>query len=238
LSVVGSPHTTELPLKELEWSLITPPADSICANWAGVISMHSVPLDAEQSKSDNSTRSSTIRPQTLKVILGEKEFWEVMNIIPPTSRNPAAETTTMATTTAETAEMTKKRKHTAALIVSTILSGVLVYLRGEKKTLHGVDVSDDLYIMVLLGSVTSAYTVPAKVLESQEDIAPTTIINRLSEENRKLEDEFGRSRNAEITMLGGFERRGGADAGFGRGGCLWVSSGLVFATVRYCFKPL
>jgi gag-polypeptide of LTR copia-type len=48
---------------------------------------------------------------------------------------------------------------------------------------QGIDVSDNLYIIVLLGSVSSVYTIPVNILESQEDITLTTIINRLLKEN-------------------------------------------------------
>jgi gag-polypeptide of LTR copia-type/Domain of unknown function (DUF4219) len=183
--------------------------------------------------------------QQMELILDEKELWEVVNDTSPTS----AETATTRTA-AETAELIRKRKRAAALIVSTISSGVLVYLRGEKDpsvmwtTLkdryaprtwitcrqilrrftslqmkddddlqahlkhvqnlkleleeQGVDVSDDLFIMVLLSSVTSLYALPVSVLETQEDVTPTTIINRLLEEDRKLNDGSGTARSDHI----------------------------------------
>jgi gag-polypeptide of LTR copia-type/Domain of unknown function (DUF4219) len=194
---------------------------------------------------DHNYRSWT---QQMELILDEKELWEVVNDTSSTS----AET---ATGTTRTAELIRKRKRAAALIVSTISSGVLVYLRGEKDpsvmwttlkdryaprtqiTRHqilprfmslqmkddddlqaqlkhvqnikleleeqGVDVSDDLFIMVLLSLVTSLYALPVSVLETQEDVTPTTIINCLLEEDRKLNDNGGtaRSDHMQIAML-------------------------------------
>jgi hypothetical protein len=61
-----------------------------------------------------------------------------------------------------------------------------------------VNVLDNLYNIVLLGSVTSAYTISISILESQENITLTTIINYLLEENRKLAEYPKRSK---IVML-------------------------------------
>jgi hypothetical protein len=56
--------------------------------------------------------------------------------------------------------------------------------------------------MVLLGSVSSAYTIPMSVLENQEDITLTMIVNRLLEENRKLHEKGARRlEKLEIAML-------------------------------------
>jgi hypothetical protein len=58
--------------------------------------------------------------------------------------------------------------------------------------------------MVLLGSVSLAYTISVSILESQEDITPMMIINRLLEENRKLHEEgAGRSEIMMLTNYGG-----------------------------------
>jgi gag-polypeptide of LTR copia-type len=64
-----------------------------------------------------------------------------------------------------------------------------------------IDVSNDLYIMVLLESVSSAYAIPMSVFESQEDITLTMIINRLLEENRKLHEEGAERSKLEISMV-------------------------------------
>jgi gag-polypeptide of LTR copia-type len=69
--------------------------------------------------------------QQMELIFDEKELWEVVNC-PPTSATISAETATTATMTASTADLTRKRKRAVVLIVSTVSSGVLVYLRGEK----------------------------------------------------------------------------------------------------------
>jgi Domain of unknown function (DUF4219) len=70
--------------------------------------------------------------QQMELILDEKELWEVVNYSPSTSATISAETTMTATTSVGTADLTRKRKRAAALIMSTVSSGVLVYLRGEK----------------------------------------------------------------------------------------------------------
>jgi Domain of unknown function (DUF4219) len=77
---------------------------------------------------DHNYRSWT---QQMELILDKKELWEVVNDTCPTS----VETATTATMTAGTVDLTTKRKRATALIVSTVSSGVLAYLKGEKTPL-------------------------------------------------------------------------------------------------------
>ncbi len=51
---------------------------------------------------------------------------------------------------------------------------------------QGEAVSDSSYISVLLNSAPPRYDVQISILEAQDDVTPTIIINRLLEEYRKL----------------------------------------------------
>jgi hypothetical protein len=68
----------------------------------------------------------------MELVLEKKELWEVINDTHPTS----AETAMTATTTIGTTNLTRKRKRAAALIMSKVSSGVLMYLRGKKTLLQ------------------------------------------------------------------------------------------------------
>src|SRR5579871_458585 len=53
---------------------------------------------------------------------------------------------------------------------------------------QGEVISENIYNTILLSSVPETYHVAVSILESQEQLTPTIIINRLLEESRKLED--------------------------------------------------
>ena len=58
---------------------------------------------------------------------------------------------------------------------------------------QGETISDTVYNTVLLSSVPDTYKVAVNILESQENLTPSIIINRLLEESRKLGNEGGES---------------------------------------------
>jgi hypothetical protein len=69
------------------------------------------------------------------LILNEKELWEVVNCSPSTSATISVETAMTATMPVGTTDLARKRKRAAALIVLTVSSRVLMYMRGEKTPL-------------------------------------------------------------------------------------------------------
>jgi len=56
---------------------------------------------------------------------------------------------------------------------------------------QGEEISDNVYNAILLNSVPDEYRIAVSILESQEKLAPATVINRLMEEYRKLGGDNG-----------------------------------------------
>jgi hypothetical protein len=70
--------------------------------------------------------------EQMEAILNKREVWEMVSWTPLTLVKATAESTTILEMTPETKEDVKKRKKARALILSSILSGIMVYLRGKK----------------------------------------------------------------------------------------------------------
>jgi hypothetical protein len=51
---------------------------------------------------------------------------------------------------------------------------------------QGEEISDNLYTAILLNSVSEEYMIAVAILESQEELTPASILNRLMEEYRKV----------------------------------------------------
>jgi hypothetical protein len=65
----------------------------------------------------------------MELTLDKKEFWKIIN---DNSLTSAEIVTAITYTIAETPKLLRKRKKATVLIISTILSRVVVYVRGEK----------------------------------------------------------------------------------------------------------
>jgi len=66
---------------------------------------------------------------------------------------------------------------------------------------QGEAISENIYNAILLSSVPETYHVAVSILESQEQLTPTIIINRLLEESRKLDDGMENSGGKSKTAL-------------------------------------
>ena len=66
---------------------------------------------------------------------------------------------------------------------------------------HGEQVSNLIYNSILLNSVPESYKIAISILESQQDLTPQVIINRLLEESRKMADSEDFGKKATTALL-------------------------------------